>query len=232
MAVQPPRGVALPERDQRPRLARRRAVVLAAFAATSAASVGLAGVGISSSSAADRHTLSAATTAAGLAAGQQREASADVSALVAGRTEVLAARDAQRADIRHRVAAAKQAAAAKRAKQAAAAKRAKALADAQKNPKAVAKRLLDDYGFGADQWSCLSRLWVGESNWNYRAANSSSGAYGIPQALPGSKMGAVADDWKTNPTTQIRWGLKYIKDVYGSPCGAWGAWNARYPHWY
>lgn len=82
--------------------------------------------------------------------------------------------------------------------------------------------LLLDAGFGLDQMSCLDRLWKKESGWNHRARNNSSGAYGIPQALPGSKMGTVADDWETNPATQIKWGLKYIKGRYGTPCGAWG----------
>jgi hypothetical protein len=66
-------------------------------------------------------------------------------------------------------------------------------------------------GFGMDQFPCLNKLWDKESGWNHKARNPSSGAYGIPQALPGSKMGSVADDWQTNPTTQIKWGLGYIR---------------------
>ncbi|HIV59215.1 MAG TPA: hypothetical protein H9902_14790 [Candidatus Stackebrandtia faecavium] len=81
-------------------------------------------------------------------------------------------------------------------------------------------RLLDD-GFGLDQMPCLDKLWTKESGWNHKASNPSSGAYGIPQALPGSKMGDVASDWETNPSTQVIWGLGYIKDRYGDPCGAW-----------
>jgi hypothetical protein len=80
--------------------------------------------------------------------------------------------------------------------------------------------LLDD-GFGIDQFPCLNKLWNKESGWNAHAENKGSGAYGIPQALPGSKMGTVASDWKTNPATQIKWGLGYIKGRYNSPCGAW-----------
>jgi hypothetical protein len=76
-------------------------------------------------------------------------------------------------------------------------------------------------GFEIDQFPCLDKLFKKESGWNYRATNDSSGAYGIPQALPGSKMASVASDWKTNPATQIKWGLGYIRGVYGSPCGAW-----------
>ncbi|WP_433129498.1 lytic transglycosylase domain-containing protein [Micromonospora sp. CA-240977] len=77
-------------------------------------------------------------------------------------------------------------------------------------------------GFGIAEFPCLEKLWTKESGWNHKAANSSSGAYGIPQALPGSKMGSVASDWRTNPATQIIWGLGYIKGKYNSPCGAWG----------
>ncbi|WP_433389999.1 lytic transglycosylase domain-containing protein [Micromonospora sp. KLBMP9576] len=81
--------------------------------------------------------------------------------------------------------------------------------------------LMVQAGFGMDQFPCLNKLWNKESGWNHKARNSSSGAYGIPQALPGSKMGSVADDWQTNPATQIKWGLGYIEGRYGSPCKAW-----------
>ena len=74
--------------------------------------------------------------------------------------------------------------------------------------------------FGTDQYSCLVKLWERESNWRVSARNSSSGAYGIPQSLPGTKMATEGADWMTNPETQIRWGVKYIKGRYGSPCGA------------
>jgi hypothetical protein len=80
--------------------------------------------------------------------------------------------------------------------------------------------LLDEFGFGLDQMPALDALWTRESGWNDQAYNASSGAYGIPQALPGSKMASVADDWETNPATQIRWGLGYIKDRYGTPDAA------------
>jgi len=112
------------------------------------------------------------------------------------------------------------------------AKRKKILDNAQKDPKAVARLLLPEYGFGEGQWSCLDRLWIGESDWRWWVANPSSGAYGIPQSLPGSKMASVADDWKTNPVTQIKWGLQYIKSSYGTPCNALSQWLARSPHWY
>jgi len=87
------------------------------------------------------------------------------------------------------------------------------------------------YGWGEDQFSCLDRLWQKESGWNFAALNSSSGATGIPQALPGSKMASAGSDWATNATTQIRWGLGYIKaSSYGSPCAAWS--HSQSVGWY
>ena len=78
------------------------------------------------------------------------------------------------------------------------------------------------YGWGSGEFSCLDRLWQKESGWNYAAVNSSSGATGIPQALPGSKMASAGTDWATNATTQISWGLEYISSSrYGTPCAAW-----------
>ncbi|WP_106586618.1 aggregation-promoting factor C-terminal-like domain-containing protein [Murinocardiopsis flavida] len=89
------------------------------------------------------------------------------------------------------------------------------------SPKSIAKGMLGDYGWGGDQFNCLEPLWEKESNWNPSAKNPSSGAYGIPQSLPGSKMASAGSDWESNPATQIKWGLGYIEDRYGSPCGAW-----------
>jgi hypothetical protein len=148
----------------------------------------------------------------------------------AQREQVAAARAAQAAKVKAAALAKARQAAAERA--AAAAERERVIANAQRDPKAAARMLMPDYGFSTSQWGCLERLWIGESGWNYRAENSSSGAYGIPQSLPGSKMGTVASDWRTNPVTQIKWGLNYIKLSYGSPCNALSQWNARSPHWY
>jgi hypothetical protein len=85
-------------------------------------------------------------------------------------------------------------------------------------------------GFKIDQFPCLDKLWNRESGWNEHASNSGSGAYGIPQALPGSKMASVASDWKTNAATQIKWGLGYIEGRYDSPCGAWS--HSESSGWY
>ena len=84
----------------------------------------------------------------------------------------------------------------------------------------IAYNMLGDFGFSTSQMSCLESLWNRESGWRYDAENP-SGAYGIPQSLPASKMASAGSDYLTNPATQIKWGLGYIKDVYGSPCAAW-----------
>ncbi|WP_173872612.1 transglycosylase SLT domain-containing protein [Streptomyces albus subsp. chlorinus] len=83
---------------------------------------------------------------------------------------------------------------------------------------------------GAGQYQCFSEIVSRESGWNYKATNASSGAYGLVQALPGSKMASAGADWRTNPATQIKWGLNYMNDRYGSPCGAWDFWQAN--NWY
>ena len=87
--------------------------------------------------------------------------------------------------------------------------------------KKVAKSiLLNEYGFSEKEYKCLNSLWTKESNWNYKARNKNSGAHGIAQALPASKMNVVSTDWRTNPVTQIRWGLRYISIRYETPCKA------------
>jgi hypothetical protein len=85
---------------------------------------------------------------------------------------------------------------------------------------AIAYGKLKSYNWGIEQYSCLVKLWNRESNWRVNAFNKSSGAYGIPQALPGKKMAVAGADWMTNPETQINWGLGYIDGRYGSPCTA------------
>jgi len=88
--------------------------------------------------------------------------------------------------------------------------------------KKVAKSIMNaEYEWGDDQFSCLNRLWTKESHWNYKAHNYRSGAHGIAQALPAVKMEIISDDWRTNPVTQIRWGLRYIDIRYETPCDAW-----------
>ena len=98
------------------------------------------------------------------------------------------------------------------------------------DPRLIAQGLLPDFGFSADQFSCLDSLWTKESGWNPAADNPTSSAFGIPQALPGEKMASAGPDWATNPATQIRWGLGYIAEVYGSPCSAWA--HSQANNWY
>ncbi len=91
----------------------------------------------------------------------------------------------------------------------------------------IAWNMMSSFGFPPRTYfSCLNNIWTRESGWVYTAENP-SGAYGIPQALPGSKMASAGADWQTDPATQIRWGLGYIKSVYGNPCSAWTFWQAH-----
>ncbi len=96
--------------------------------------------------------------------------------------------------------------------------------------RAIAQGMIGTYGWSSSQFQCLNLLWNRESGWKYTAKNPSSGAYGIPQALPGSKMISAGSDWRTNPRTQIAWGLSYIKSRYGTPCAAWA--HSEATNWY
>ena len=91
----------------------------------------------------------------------------------------------------------------------------------------IAYNMLASFGFSPTTFfGCLKDIWNRESGWRYDAENA-SGAFGIPQALPGSKMASAGADWQTNPATQIKWGLGYIRDIYGDPCKAWAFWQAN-----
>lgn len=95
----------------------------------------------------------------------------------------------------------------------------------------VAKSLINsNYQWSDKQFSCLNQLWTKESHWNYKARNKTSGAHGIAQALPATKMEIVGTDWRTNPVTQITWGLKYIQERYETPCKAWSKFKRS--RWY
>jgi len=97
--------------------------------------------------------------------------------------------------------------------------------------KLVAKALIaEKYQWGEAQYACLNKLWTKESHWNYKARNKVSGAHGIAQALPATKMEVVGTDWRTNPVTQITWGLKYINERYDTPCKAWSKFKRS--RWY
>ena len=136
-----------------------------------------------------------------------------------------------------KAAAARKAAAQQAAEQAAAARKAAAqqaketaVVKPSGSPQQIAQQMLSQYGWSPSQFSCLQPLWFHESGWNLSAENPSSGAYGIPQALPGSQMASAGADWRTNAATQIRWGLNYIHTRYGSPCGAWA--HEQADNWY
>lgn len=119
------------------------------------------------------------------------------------------------------------------AEKAAVQKRLSAIADARTDPKVAARVLMTDHGWTSErEYTCLVNLWNGESDWRWWAENPSSGAYGIPQSLPAGKMAQFGADYRTNPLTQMKWGLWYIKMSYGTPCGAWDFWQSKMPHWY
>lgn len=158
------------------------------------------------------------------------QASADAGDAVAQqqmqeRAELLEQQQAQAAAAQ---AAAEAAAAA--AEQARVAAREQASRDAQRDPRGMARILVAERGWSDEQFDCLDSLWTKESSWRWNADNPTSSAYGIPQALPGSKMASAGSDWETNPVTQITWGLSYIDDVYGTPCSAWS--HSRSHNWY
>lgn len=122
-----------------------------------------------------------------------------------------------------------------KAEEAAAAEAARLEALAQVNTPDGARAYAADlaaskFGWGGDQFSCLNNLWQKESGWNYQAVNASSGAWGIPQSLPGDKMATAGADWQENAATQIAWGLDYIQRAYGTPCSAWS--HSQAVNWY
>ena len=94
-------------------------------------------------------------------------------------------------------------------------------AGASGSPERMAEGMLRSFGWSSGQFSCLYPLWEHESGWSVTAENPGTGAYGIPQAVPGAKMASAGPDWQTDAVTQVRWGLGYIRAMYGSPCGAW-----------
>lgn len=120
--------------------------------------------------------------------------------------------------------------AARQARERASRSQARAALSSPSAAQSIARSMVAARGWSSAQFSCLSTLWSHESGWRVTATNSSSGAYGIPQALPGSKMASAGGDWRTNARTQISWGLSYISSTYGTPCNAWSIWQTR--GWY
>ena len=169
-----------------------------------------------------------------------KAAAAKVAATKAAATKTAATKAAATRAAALKAAAAK-AAAANAAERKAAAEKAAAVQKAHRaqqaaattpsgTPQQIAQQMLGKYGWSQSQFSCLQPLWFHESGWNLSAENPSSGAYGIPQALPGAQMASAGADWRTNAATQIHWGLNYIQSRYGSPCGAWA--HEQADNWY
>lgn len=96
--------------------------------------------------------------------------------------------------------------------------------------RALGAKLVASHGWSKAEFKCVDSIFTRESSWRTNAQNKSSGAYGIPQALPAKKLASAGKDWRTNPSTQIKWGLGYIKSRYGTPCKAWSTWQKQ--HWY
>jgi len=172
----------------------------------------------------ERAGVAPATVSSQLAVVRARFSTAQLHARLAEERRQEAARlAAKRAAARRAAALAAQEAAQRAAQQAAQppATSAPSSATPSGSPQQIAMAMLGSFGWSSSQFGCLQSLWNRESGWNPSATNPTSGAYGIPQALPGSKMASAGADWQTNPATQIRWGLGYIKQIYGSPCAAW-----------
>jgi hypothetical protein len=149
-----------------------------------------------------------------------RDTQAELAAARWQAAQTRAARAAKKAAAARAAQAAAQAAAQSSASQSAQTAPAAAAPAASGSPQQIAEAMLGSFGWSSSEFSCLDPLWQRESGWSVTAANP-DGAYGIPQALPGAKMASAGPDWQNDAATQIRWGLEYIKSLYGSPCGAW-----------
>ncbi|MFD5449773.1 aggregation-promoting factor C-terminal-like domain-containing protein [Streptomyces sp. NPDC003470] len=223
------------------------------FAVASATAVTAVGsvVGVASGSTAQNHdaeaTAAGTTLLADIPMGEQAQVQtasltqqADVQAIAA---DVSAKKDAEAAARKAaaETAVAKQAKAKQAAEEAKERKAEQEAASRDAERESVSFAVQSSYSVGqiqamarqmvpSGQFQCFSNIVDHESSWNYRAVNASSGAYGLFQALPGSKMSSVGSDWQTNPATQIKWGLNYMDSRYGSPCDAWAFWQNN--HWY
>ena len=170
---------------------------------------------------ANKDASAAGAAAAGVLANRKLAAAAKAAAVKKAAAEKAA---------RQKAAALRKAAADRKAKAARTGRSRQRAQLASRNPRTVARSMVAARGWGSGQFSCLNSLWNKESNWKVSADNPTSSAYGIPQALPGSKMASAGRDWRTNPATQIEWGLEYIADRYGTPCAAWG--HSQRNNWY
>jgi len=193
--------------------------VAAAGTLTLATVVSVAGVALPTSTAAAATADASLTsvnrnTAAVQAEHQQQAAKAEAARARAAAEKAAKAKAAAKAE-------AAKAAKARAAADAAVTTKAASVTTPSGSPRQIAQRMLGQFGWSSSQFGYLNPLWEHESGWSLTAENPSSGAYGIPQALPGSQMASAGGDWRTNAATQIKWGLTYIQGRYGSPCGAW-----------
>jgi hypothetical protein len=214
--------------------------------ASLAAIVAVAGASVAGhASEARAHTSAASFTASPVAQAQAAELSANRSDTSAGLAEARRAGVARAAAVTQQQSAATAALVQARAKAAVVLAQARGvaaagaaresvrqglIARAQADPQSVARLLAANRGWGGQEFDCLNSLWTKESGWRWDANNASSGAYGIAQSLPGSKMASSGSDWATNPITQINWGLGYIASSYGTPCSAWA--HSQAANWY
>jgi hypothetical protein len=183
-----------------------------------AAGVGL-GAGLTDQTG-QAHPVADSTANQALQLFRLRDTQAELAAARWQAAQVRAARAAKKAAAARAAQAAAQAAAQPTASQSAQTAPVAAAPAPSGAPQQIAAAMLGSFGWSSSQFSCLDTLWQRESGWSVTAANP-DGAYGIPQALPGAKMASAGPDWETDAATQIRWGLEYIKSMYGSPCGAW-----------
>jgi hypothetical protein len=227
----------MPEGNRVSRISVRGLAVASATAVTTVGAV--VGVASGADQGVNEPVEAAGTTTllADIPAGQQVQ-QASLSEQVQAQSDAADATSRQTAEQAARVQAAKDASAKKAAAEKAAKER--ALQSSRGNPRAsfptqasyttaqvqaMAKQIV-----GSGQYACFSSIVTRESGWNYLAVNPSSGAYGLVQANPGSKMASVSSDWRTNPATQIKWGLNYMNARYGSPCGAWEFWQVHHSY--
>ncbi|SEF80126.1 Transglycosylase SLT domain-containing protein [Actinacidiphila yanglinensis] len=218
------------------------AVASATAVTTVGAVVGVASGADQGSGTAEQPVEAAGTTTllADIPAGQQVQ-QASLTEQVQAQSDAADASARQSAEQAARVQAAKDAAKKKKADDAAAAKAAQIKAESGTGDASATFSIQASYTtaqvqamakeiVGSGQYMCFSNIVTRESGWNYTATNASSGAYGLVQALPGSKMASAGADWQTNPATQIKWGLNYMNSRYGSPCDAWQFWQVN--HYY
>ncbi|MEU0947164.1 transglycosylase SLT domain-containing protein [Streptomyces canus] len=213
--------------------ARGLAVVSATAVTTVGAVMGVAQAGTAQSAGDAQAPVGDATLLADIPEGQQAQVQtvaltrqADTQAVAADAVARTSAEEAARKQAAE-AAVAKRKAAEEKAKREREAKAGSGVFPVQSSYTAAQVQAIARQIVPGGQFQCFSNIVDHESTWNYLAVNPGSGAYGLVQALPGSKMASAGADWRTNPATQIKWGLNYMNVRYGSPCDAWAYWQAH-----